>query len=147
MNQLTVTLPEKEKGSNGCNLEVGQTHKVQFNMVYFGIALLPSQKHLSIIPTNPNSNLADCCLSAHRRAARRPTCLHHSLCFHLSITGRVNVPPTVLAWQLDPETKEHHGAFVWQHAVFYKHTCTHRRKWTATNAHASITTHCSYTHP
>lgn len=123
-------LPEKKKGGNRCNLEVGQTHKVQFNMVYFVIALLPSQKYLGIIPANPNTNLVDCCLSAHSRAARKPTSPHHSLCFHLSITHRVNVPSTVLAWQLDPQTKAHHVTIAWQHAIFYEHTNPHRKKWT-----------------
>ena len=68
-------------------LEGGQSRKLQFT---YSAA---SHKGTSVVPpTNLNINLVDRCLSAHRRAATKPAWLLFSLCFHLSITGRVRFP-------------------------------------------------------
>lgn len=76
-----------ERGRKRCILEVGQTHNVQFYMVHFGLALLPSRKCFSIISGESKHqsgrSLFACCRAARKTSPAAPfsllSCQHHWL--------------------------------------------------------------------
>lgn len=74
-----------------------------FSLTWFVLvkALLPSQKHLSHISNKSQHQSGRSLFACSLQSSKKTSLAALTLCFHLSITGRVNFPPTVLAWQLD----------------------------------------------
>lgn len=112
---------------------------ISFSLLTLLLLTKAPQWYLQQISTSIWS-IAACLLTAEQQQ----TSLLFSLSFHLSITGRVRFPPTVLAWQLDPQTKEHHAALAWSHAAFYKahvHICNKTHARTRIESHRHTRSH------